>query len=244
LRSGLQRRHARRQPAASGRNHHAQRGGAGRPGATIRRHPRRAGADAAAAPGRRAAAAGQPPADVPGAARRGAWAAGTAARRRAADDAAGRRCRHARAAGAVPWRHDLAAAGGPQARRRAWPDGAAGREDAGVSTGLVRRLDWSALDADARAQALQRPAQQVAAQTRAAVEALVEDGRVRGDAALREITLRFDGVAPESFEVSVEEFAAAEATVPAELKGAMQEAAERIERFHRAGMVEGYAVET
>lgn len=113
-----------------------------------------------------------------------------------------------------------------------------------MSTGLVRRLDWSALDADARAQALQRPAQQVAAQTRAAVEALVEDVRVRGDAALREITLRFDGVAPESFEVSVEEFAAAEATVPAELKGAMQEAAERIERFHRAGMVEGYAVET
>src|SRR5690606_42103255 len=98
-----------------------------------------------------------------------------------------------------PWRDDLAAAGGSEARRCAWPDGAAGREDAGMSAALVQRLDWTALDADARAGVLQRPVQKVAAQTRATVEALVDDVRDRGDAALREITLRFDGVAPESF---------------------------------------------
>jgi len=109
---------------------------------------------------------------------------------------------------------------------------------------LAQRLDWTALDDDARARALQRPVQAVAAQTRAAVGALIEDVRGRGDAALREISLRFDGVAPASFEVGADEFAAAEAAVSPQLKAAMQEAAARIERFHRAGMVQAYAVET
>ena len=109
---------------------------------------------------------------------------------------------------------------------------------------LAQRLDWTALDDAARDRALQRPVQAVAAQTRAAVGALIEDVRGRGDAALREISLRFDGVAPASFEVGAEEFAAAEAAVSPQLKAAMQEAAARIERFHRAGMVQAYAVET
>lgn len=113
-----------------------------------------------------------------------------------------------------------------------------------MNAGLAQRLDWTALDADARARALLRPVQAVAAQTRAAVSALIEDVRAGGDAALREITQRFDGVALEQLEVSPAEFAAAEAAVPAELKAAMQDAAGRIERFHRAGMVQGYAVET
>ena len=113
-----------------------------------------------------------------------------------------------------------------------------------MSAGLAQRLDWNALDAEARAQALLRPVQAVAAQTRAAVSALIEDVRARGDAALREITLRFDGVALDSLEVSTAEFAAAEAAVSAELKDAMREAAGRIERFHRTGMVQDYAVET
>src|SRR5690606_17458162 len=117
-------------------------------------------------------------------------------------------------------------------------------ELAGMSAALVQRLDWAALDADARAGVLQRPVQKVATRTRAAVEALVDDVRDRGDAALREITLRFDGVAPESFEITAAEFDAAEAAVPSSLKAAMREAAERIERFHRAGMAHDYAVET
>ncbi|MCW5579816.1 MAG: histidinol dehydrogenase [Luteimonas sp.] len=108
----------------------------------------------------------------------------------------------------------------------------------------MMRLDWAALDADARAAALRRPVQEVAAQTRASVCALIEDVRARGDTALREITQRFDGVVPASFEVTAEEFAAAEANSPAELKAAMHDAAERIDCFHRAGMTQGYAVET
>src|SRR5690606_42127321 len=124
-----------------------------------------------------------PTADVPGPAPGSAGAAAAAARRRAADDAAGRRRRHVGAAGAVPWRHDLAAAGGPQARRRARADGAAGREDAGMST-LAQRLDWSRVDAAARARALQRPAPAVAAPTRPSATALMHAAHGRGHAAL------------------------------------------------------------
>ena len=105
-------------------------------------------------------------------------------------------------------------------------------------------LDWNTLDADAQARALTRPVQAVAAQTREAVAALIEQVRGVGDVALREITARFDGVTLEKFEVSEAEFAAAELAVPAELRIAMQQAAERIDAYHRAGMARPYSVET
>ena len=113
-----------------------------------------------------------------------------------------------------------------------------------MSAGRAQRLDWAMLDSAGRAAALQRPAQAVAAQTRTSVSALIDDVRGRGDVALREISERFDGVAPGSFEVTDAEFAAAEAALAPSLKAAMRDAATRIERFHRAGMAQGYAVET
>ncbi|MET0890435.1 MAG: histidinol dehydrogenase, partial [Stenotrophomonas maltophilia] len=108
----------------------------------------------------------------------------------------------------------------------------------------MNRLTWSKLDAGAQAQALQRPVQAVAARTRESVATLIAAVRDGGDAALREITLRFDGVALESFQVSEAEFAAAEQAVSAELRQAMIDAAARIRTFHTAGMSQGYAVET
>ena len=113
-----------------------------------------------------------------------------------------------------------------------------------MSSALAQRLDWSGLAADARAQALQRPVQAVAAQTREAVAAVVEAVRLRGDEALREFGARFDGVALETFEVGEAEFAAAEREVAPALLSAMRDAASRIERFHAAGMPAAYAVET
>ena len=108
----------------------------------------------------------------------------------------------------------------------------------------MNRLQWSQLSDSEQAQALQRPVQAVAARTRESVAALIAAVRDDGDAALREISLRFDGVAPASFEVNDEEFAAAERAVPVELRQAMTEAAERIRLFHKAGMSQGFAVET
>jgi len=109
---------------------------------------------------------------------------------------------------------------------------------------LARRLRWSALDADARAQALARPVQAVAGEVRATVAALLREVREGGDDALRAITRRIDGVALESLEVGEDEFEAAEASLPRALREAMADAAGRIEAFHRAGMARDYAVET
>ncbi|RZA28316.1 MAG: histidinol dehydrogenase [Lysobacteraceae bacterium] len=108
----------------------------------------------------------------------------------------------------------------------------------------MNRLEWSSLPADTRAAALQRPVQQVAASTRESVAALLQEVREGGDAALRAITLRLDKVDLAGFEVGQAEFAAADAAVGEELKAAIGQAAQRIEAFHRAGMVQGYALET
>jgi len=105
-------------------------------------------------------------------------------------------------------------------------------------------LVWAALDENARTTALTRPAQVVAGQTRTAVASLIEEVRSGGDLALRAITERFDKVALDTLEVGEAEFAAAEAAVEPALRQAMQEAAQRIEVYHRAGMSQGYAVET
>lgn len=108
----------------------------------------------------------------------------------------------------------------------------------------MRRLDWPSLDADARVRALQRPTQAVSQATARSVAGILYQVSVRGDDALREFTRRFDGVGTDSFAVSEDEFAAAEAMVPRGLRDAMTAAASRIEAFHRAGMSGGYAVET
>ncbi|WP_045727351.1 histidinol dehydrogenase [Xanthomonas sp. GPE 39] len=108
----------------------------------------------------------------------------------------------------------------------------------------MNRLEWNALDAHGRTQALTRPVQAVAAQTRATVAQLLEQVRAHGDAALREITARLDGVVLHQFEVGADEFVAAEAAVPAALREAMLQAATRITAFHRAGVAQPYAVET
>jgi len=105
-------------------------------------------------------------------------------------------------------------------------------------------LQWSALDAAQQRDALTRPVQSVAATTRESVATLLADVRERGDVALREITARFDGAALGALEVGAEEFAAAQASVPPELLEAMEQAAQRIRTFHKAGIAQPYSVET
>ncbi|WP_305803975.1 histidinol dehydrogenase [Stenotrophomonas sp. YIM B06876] len=108
----------------------------------------------------------------------------------------------------------------------------------------MNRLQWNQLDPRAQALALTRPVQTVAAQTRETVAALIAQVRAGGDAALREITRRFDGVSPPALEVSEAEFAAAVLAVPAALRAAMEQAIGRIDAYHRAGISEGYSIET
>ncbi|MFD0738553.1 histidinol dehydrogenase [Lysobacter koreensis] len=108
----------------------------------------------------------------------------------------------------------------------------------------MRRIDWRQLDAAQRARALLRPAQQAGAETATAVARLIEDVRARGDAALRELTARFDGAELDDLVVSAAEFASASAALSPALRDAIDEAAARIEHFHQAGMAAPYAVDT
>ena len=91
---------------------------------------------------------------------------------------------------------------------------------------------------------LQRPVQAVSDALREGVQAIFAEVALRGDAALRDYTQRFDGVVLQDFEVSADEFAAANAQVSASVQAAIIEAAGRIEAFHRAGMASAYAVDT
>jgi histidinol dehydrogenase len=100
------------------------------------------------------------------------------------------------------------------------------------------RLSRSDPDFEARFAALLAAKREVAEDVEAAVRAIVEDVRRRGDAALIDYTARFDRLAltPETLRIAPEAFAAAEAAVPAETMAALKVARDRIEAFHRRQM--------
>jgi histidinol dehydrogenase len=108
----------------------------------------------------------------------------------------------------------------------------------------MNRVQWSRLDPVRQREALQRPAQRMGQDVAATVTALIDQVRRDGDAALLELTERFDGVALSGLAVDDAEFAAAEAMVAPALRRAIDEAAGRIECFHRAGMATPFAVDT
>ncbi len=65
------------------------------------------------------------------------------------------------------------------------------------------------------------------------VRAILADVRDRGDAALRELTARFDGVELGDFRVSGDECQAALARLPADLRDALEFAHRSIAAYHR-----------
>ncbi|HEX2022012.1 MAG TPA: histidinol dehydrogenase [Candidatus Thermoplasmatota archaeon] len=67
-----------------------------------------------------------------------------------------------------------------------------------------------------------------------AVRPIRDDVRTRGDAALRDLTLRFDGEAPEALEVPRAERIAALSRLPIEVRAALVDARRNVERYHRA----------
>lgn len=109
---------------------------------------------------------------------------------------------------------------------------------------VMRRVDWRQLDERTQAQLLRRPAQLTSTTTASAVSAIIEEVRDRGDAALRAFGARFDGIELDEFAVGEDEFRAADAALSDALRQAIDEAAERIAIFHRAGMTAPYTVDT
>ena len=65
------------------------------------------------------------------------------------------------------------------------------------------------------------------------VDAILEQVRTQGDAALMELTERFDGVRPDPLRVPADELAAAWAATPTDLQEALQLAHRRIVDFHQ-----------
>lgn len=108
----------------------------------------------------------------------------------------------------------------------------------------MKRLDWNALSAAARVEALARPAQSRADELRRGVEQIIARVREGGDAALLELSAKYDRCTLSSIEVDQAEFDAAEAALDPALKAAIREAAERIELFHRAAAPQPVAVDT
>jgi len=80
------------------------------------------------------------------------------------------------------------------------------------------------------------------AEVASAVAEIIAEVIARGDAALREYTERFDGCAPDSFELAPSALDDALGEVSPEFLGAMERAAKNIEEFHRRQAEQGYMI--
>jgi len=106
----------------------------------------------------------------------------------------------------------------------------------------MRILDWDQLDESGRREALARPAQ--SNDVGSVVHDVIASVRQRGDAALREYTLRYDGVDVENLQVSPAEFAAARRVLTSEQIAAIETAISNVERFHASQMPQSLDLET
>ena len=108
----------------------------------------------------------------------------------------------------------------------------------------MRILEWNSLSDAERRAALARPAQRDAERVAQEARAIVEAVRSGGDAALRDLTLRFDGVRIAELAVGADEFAAAEGALGAAQHRALETAIETVRRFHAAQAPAAIRVET
>ncbi|MDB6115350.1 MAG: hisD [Lacunisphaera sp.] len=108
----------------------------------------------------------------------------------------------------------------------------------------MQRLTWKNLSPRQRAAALRRPAQAAQPAVAAAVRTILAAVRRDGDAALRRLTRKFDGVALRSLRVTPAEFAAAEAALSGADRSALRTAYRNIRTFHAAQRTSDLRVET
>src|SRR5688572_3117830 len=69
------------------------------------------------------------------------------------------------------------------------------------------------------------------------VYSILSEVKRNGDAALKEFSLKFDGLAVNELRVSEEEITRAEKECSVQLKGAIMHAKDNIETFHRSQMI-------
>jgi histidinol dehydrogenase len=108
----------------------------------------------------------------------------------------------------------------------------------------MKVLDWQTLDEPARREALARPFATEGTGIYDSVRATVSAVRLRGDVAVRELTVQFDGVQIDELQVDRREFARARAAVPIEQIRALERAIGNVRRFHEAQKLAPILVET
>lgn len=110
--------------------------------------------------------------------------------------------------------------------------------------GIMQSVDWRELDVGARAKLLARPAPETSTELADSVRNIVRELRDGGDAALREITRRLDGVDIENQWVPPQEIARADSKLPADLRTALSMAIGTVKRFHRVGRPDNRRIKT
>ncbi len=108
----------------------------------------------------------------------------------------------------------------------------------------MRTVVWQSLSESQQDSILERPAIAEGANITAAVSEVIAKVRNDGDAALLELTEKFDRVRPDSIRVSSQEIDAASARLSAEMKQALDQAYSNIAKFHKAQKPQPIKVET
>ena len=98
----------------------------------------------------------------------------------------------------------------------------------------MRLIDWSALDAAGRREALARPARRTEARVSDVVREIFDDVRTRGGSAVVDWSLKLDGAAPRRVAIAPEVVAAARAALPPSATHSLRIAAENVRIFHQA----------
>ncbi len=111
---------------------------------------------------------------------------------------------------------------------------------------MLRSISADSPDYEPELRALARRASEVPAEVEQAARHVLQEVRTRGDAAVREFTLRFEKRALTALELARPDWQAQAATVTARLRASLQRAADRVRRFHeheRANMPRSFEYE-
>lgn len=108
----------------------------------------------------------------------------------------------------------------------------------------MRTVVWQSLSESQQDSILERPAIAEGANITAAVSDVIAKVRNDGDAALMDLTEKFDGVRPDSIRVSSQEIDAASKRLSPEMKQALEQAYSNISKFHKAQKPQAIKVET
>ncbi|EQB8914348.1 histidinol dehydrogenase [Vibrio fluvialis] len=108
----------------------------------------------------------------------------------------------------------------------------------------MRTVVWQSLSETQQDSILERPAIAEGVNITAAVSEVIAKVRAEGDAALLELTAKFDRVTPESIRVTQDEIDAASERLSDEMKQALEQAYTNIAKFHKAQKPQPIKVET